>query len=261
MNEVTLHAWGRPLSQDDFPVVSNVDHTWVTTFPEIINPDHQPDPPPGSQIPKSYWYCWGVAHAIASYAVGSAEGNVGIANKISPSNETAVPAGAKHYSPSSTSGAIVYYGLDGVCHQVANEILCATGTGTTEPIRVQKAKGYSLSTFFFGTYGLNTDAWNEIQNESAPKIKLPGDDFLLFMEQYVPADQRAQLLSCREAVQQKVSELRSRLDGDDFDFYPELTLIVFEALHDVKKLLGDDVFDQLFPSLDLKDEMWFRPIV
>jgi hypothetical protein len=29
----------------------------------------------------------------------------------------------------------------------------------------------------------------------------------------------------------------------------------------VKKLLGDDVFDQLFPSLDLKDEMWFRPIV
>ncbi|MCP3943495.1 MAG: hypothetical protein GY710_18725 [Desulfobacteraceae bacterium] len=54
MSDVTLYAWERPLSQNSIPIVSNLDHTWVTNFSEKIDPVHQPDSQKGLIPPQSY---------------------------------------------------------------------------------------------------------------------------------------------------------------------------------------------------------------
>lgn len=258
MDELILYAWGRPLNQDEFPIMSQLDHTWVTNYPEKVDPDQQPDPPPGWEPPESYWYCWGAAHNIASHFLGSANGNVDVANNVSLFNVIAIPEGAPHYTPSKISGAIVYYGLDGVCHQVANEILCATGTPTREPIRVQLARGYSLSTFFFGTYGINTPEWDSIQKQCAPDILLPGDDFIPIMKKSVPENLHSGLLGMREVAREQLGKLRDRIDAD-YNFYPELVAITTTTLGAVRLILGSTVFDELFPAFDFDDEVWLRP--
>ena len=261
MSATTLYAWERPLTQNETPVISNLDHTWVPNYPVTVDPAHQQDPPRGWKPPASYWYCWGSPHDIASHALGSAGGSLNTANGISPCNVTATQSGAEQYSPSSTSGAIVYYGLDGVCHNVANEVLCATGSATEEPIRVRHARGYPLSTFFFGTYGLNSEAWEGIREKYAPGIKLAGDDFLPFMERHVPIQSQPELLDIRKDAQKRIKALRTRVAQKDFDFYPELAVIVAETLYRARKLLGHHVFYQLFPALEIDDTTWLKALL
>ena len=53
-------------------------------------------------------------------------------------------------------GTIYVYGVDGVCHQLANQVLYAT-SGTR--LTVNKARGYFFSTYLYGTYGLQHAAW------------------------------------------------------------------------------------------------------
>ena len=55
MADSTLYAWGRPLSQQDAPFISNLDHTWVTSYEVEVDPEHQPDPPDTWEPPASYW--------------------------------------------------------------------------------------------------------------------------------------------------------------------------------------------------------------
>lgn len=261
MSDITLYAWGRPLSQDPIPVESNLDHTWVTNFLEKVDPTHQPDPKPGWKPPKSYWYCWGSPHDVASHALGSASGVLRTANNISPFNVPPVGDDGKQYNPSSTSGAIVYYGIDGVCHNVANEVLCATGTATAEPLRVQQAKGYSLSTFFFGTYGNNSEAWEAIQKKYLTGIKIAGDDFLPTMQAVVPEKQQAALLALRAEGRKRVAILRDVVVIKDFNYYPELGVILIDTLYKAEKLLGSETFRKLFPSISIEDKRWFMPPV
>ena len=131
-----LYSWGNPLSFAKF-----LDHTWVTTY------EMTPKQPDGS----AYWYCWGIKHDTYRAQLSQSDGARDLAEKISPANTPALPSGQSHDQPSDTSGAIVYYGLDGVCHNVANEVLAVTATTDTEPARVSEAHGYPLSTFLFGT--------------------------------------------------------------------------------------------------------------
>jgi hypothetical protein len=51
------------------------------------------------------------------------------------------------------------YGFDGVCHQLANQVLYASGIGGLRPLTVAPARGYMASTFFYGTYGLRQTEW------------------------------------------------------------------------------------------------------
>lgn len=259
MNTQTLYAWGRPLSQTHTPVASNLDHTWVTNFPEKVNPDEQPDPPKDWEPPESYWYCWGAPHRVAKHGLGEGQGDLDIANSISPYNVKAVPKNQTNHDPSSTSGSIVYYALDGVCHHVANQILCSTATETSEPMRVQEAKGYPLSTFFYGTYGLNTSAWEKIQKEYLPNIQLPSDDFLIYMNQFVPESQQDALLKIRQVARDELAVLRALVVKHNFNYYPGVAAINIDALHKANKLLDHDVFIKLFPSMYIEDKTWMMP--
>jgi hypothetical protein len=43
--------------------------------------------------------------------------------------------------------------MDGVCHQLSNQILFATKTDSKAPLTVKDARGYWYSNFRYGTYG------------------------------------------------------------------------------------------------------------
>ena len=131
-----LYAWANPLSAAKF-----LDHTWVTTTPSV---DACP-PKPG------FWYCWGVCHTTgasnpSASPLGNQEADISLANCIAKANDAT--------SNVDTHGGITgFYGFRGVCHQVANRVLYATGSGTTAPLTVKNCKGYAVSHFLYGTYG------------------------------------------------------------------------------------------------------------
>jgi hypothetical protein len=57
-----------------------------------------------------------------------------------------------------SKGTIFVYGVDGVCHQVANQVLFATARWG-DPLTVRAARGYVASVFLYGTYGRKIAAW------------------------------------------------------------------------------------------------------
>ena len=245
----TLYSWGNPLSFAKF-----LDHTWVTDYPMVPK---QPDD-------SAYWYCWGIQHDTYRAELSKGTGSCALANKISPYNTPALQSGESHDQPSKTSGAIVYYGLDGVCHNVDNELLAVTATSDTEPDRVSQAHGYPLSTFLFGTYGLYTEGWAKLVNKHLKGLKLAGDDFIGIMEAAVSADKQSGVLAIRAEVQSDIRDIRARVKEKQFDYYFELGERVVIALGKLRIHLGHDEFYALFPSLsreslDHENADWLRP--
>src|ERR1700730_16660691 len=185
---ITLWVWASKL-----PVLK-WDHTWVTTY------DNRVAPPTsiGQVIAKGehYWYCWGIFHSSGATPVlpdgyiGSRLGNLALARCICESN-----LASKGNPPA--QGTIFSYGVDGVCHQLANQVLWATKTkgSSSSPLTVCLARGYGTSTFFFGTYGRQVAAWqhrlascpaagvggggsgNQLMSTSSDPPDLRGDEF------------------------------------------------------------------------------------
>jgi hypothetical protein len=164
----TLYAWSVPA----FVSGSPVDHTWVTTFDNQQN--NYPNVAAVVAAGQNYWFCWGSYHARGgtpgnpSGALGHKNGNLALAKCLVSSNADSrnVPA---------ARGTIFVYGVDGVCHQLANQVLYAT-SGTR--LTVRKARGYFASTFLYGTYGLQHAAWagkvHSCAGASAPASAVAG---------------------------------------------------------------------------------------
>jgi hypothetical protein len=55
---------------------------------------------------------------------------------------------------SAEGGTTFTYGVDGVCHQLANQALYATSIGGAAPLTVARASGYWVSTAIYGSHGL-----------------------------------------------------------------------------------------------------------
>ncbi|NWF38619.1 hypothetical protein F3F96_05685 [Mariprofundus sp. NF] len=127
MNKSTgrLFAWANPVTR-----LNLVDHTWVTDYD--VPPIHKsPPPPPDSNL---YWWCWGKYHPDGTGGIGhpqhGAIGNASVdlstaSNIVEPNISPKSPV-----KPNKGLGTIAYYGIDGVCHQVANQTLYATGSKT-----------------------------------------------------------------------------------------------------------------------------------
>jgi len=128
----TLYAWAHPLS-----AWRSADHTWVTTFPA----------PAACPPPKDYWYCWGICYSTGSGTgarlLRSGPGVLGVASCICAPNDH------------KAHGGITFYGIEGVCHQLANRVLYASTPKQT----VAGAHLYGLSVFVFGPYGTTTADW------------------------------------------------------------------------------------------------------
>ena len=162
-----LYAWAVPAYASSSPV----DHTWVTSYDNRVTPyaDVQQVAADG----EFYWYCWGSFHSWGGTPndrtgfLGQQLGNLALAQCLVEANADSriVPA---------ARGTIFTYGFDGVCHQLANQVLYSTGTGNAEPLTVRKARGYMASVFIYGTYGLQEAAWrNQIARCGGQPIEPP----------------------------------------------------------------------------------------
>jgi len=148
----TLYAWVVPAYSSGSPV----DHTWVTTYDSRQHP--YPDIAAVKKAGEANWYCWGSFHrkggtpGNADGFIGSKAGDRGIADcLVLPNADSKTNAAAR--------GTIFTYGIDGVCHQLANQVLYATKANGSPPMTVKAARGYAISTFLYGTYGLQHAAW------------------------------------------------------------------------------------------------------
>ena len=142
-NEAELCAWAIPsLNLKGLP-----DHTWVTDFDcRKAASKKVADVVAAS---KHYWYCWGNFHRRCrpKGALGSRVGNLALARCLVLPNEAS-------NGNARAQGTIVRYGVDGVCHQLANQVLYATGDSGAMPVTVESARGYYWSTMRYGTYGI-----------------------------------------------------------------------------------------------------------
>ncbi|RED42383.1 hypothetical protein BJ123_101100 [Rhodopseudomonas thermotolerans] len=149
---VSLYAWAIPAWSSESPV----DHTWVTSYDNQVHPYNTiADVVVAGQ---SFWYCWGSFHPQGGTpvnptgALGQQAGNLKLAQCL-------VQANADSNTTPAARGTIYSYGVDGVCHQLANQVLYATADGGGPPLTVSKARGYPLSSYIYGTYGLQQTAW------------------------------------------------------------------------------------------------------
>jgi hypothetical protein len=152
MNAVTeLFAWAVPAW-----IGALVDHTWVTTYDNRKTP--YPDVSKVANAGQFYWYCWGSfdvtggSPGIPKGYLGKQSGDLGLAKCL-------VQANVDCQTSAAARGTIFIYGVNGVCHQLANQALYATGTGRKKPLTVSKSNGYWLSLYVYGTYGWDTVSW------------------------------------------------------------------------------------------------------
>jgi hypothetical protein len=177
-----LYAWVNPVGEGDMDFVPHqegfsalVDHTWVTTYDN--RQDVYTDIAAVRAKLQQYWFCWGVFHAQGSSTkvpggfAGQAPADLGRASCLCLPNQP-----SKGNPPA--QGTIFRYGINGVCHQLANQVLWATGSATTPPLTVRIARGYWLSTALYGSYGRNwaSNAWAEKKNACAVGAALSPED-------------------------------------------------------------------------------------
>lgn len=159
-NNTLLYAWASPAWSE----VTHLDHTFVNDFNFSQEKYRHVCDAYGNN--RNYWYCWGGFYQGAgtpnnpSGLIGSQTGDLKFSRYLVESNASAQDSVA-------TRGTITLYGLYGVCHQLANQILFSTQLFNKDnepvgtPLTVKGVRGYNLSSFVYGTYGLRHNAWRE----------------------------------------------------------------------------------------------------
>lgn len=139
-----LYAWVSPAFMPP-GTWSPVEHTWVTSYNCRISP--YSDIATVNKAGEGYWYCWGDFHQSSNKShIAYCPQTLGMEQCLVRSNDP------------QSSGTIVYYGIDGVCHQVANQILYANSAQHTWQT-VNRAQGYLTSSVIYGTYGRREHEW------------------------------------------------------------------------------------------------------
>jgi hypothetical protein len=250
-----LYAWAVPVA-----VLPLVDHTWVTTY------DNRVTVYPGVQQVVAagafYWYCWGSFNPSGGTPnnptgfLGQQSGDLALAQCL-------VQANADSQTVPAARGTIFTYGVDGVCHQLANQVLYSTGVGGAAPLTVRNARGYMASVFIYGDYGLQRAAWwNQIARCGGQPIQPPGgpamvaaqgnpvpeppDDFEAHARQVLKSDPPnllSDLLALRADVQRFTAQRWPGVTAPDADV---LNARNRHMLDQAAKLLGPQRFKAIF---------------
>ena len=261
MSAVTLFAWSVPAYFQG----SVVDHTWVTTYDSRVK--IYPALADVLLAGEHYWYSWGSFHASGGTPVdadgflASAAANLLYASCLcKPDVDSSLDPAAR--------GTIFSYGRDGVCHQLSNQILWATGSGATSPATVHLSRGYWLSIAIFGTYGKQHAAWasKKIQcsTPGGSHAMKPGqtqsevDDFQEHLQATLKgpdADAKIKtLMKHRRAFMVQAERLQYSEQGSDVPSAAELNTAYSSFLHDAADILGPEDFERVFGEPP-KDEM------
>jgi hypothetical protein len=255
MSQAAFYSWAVPAFVSGAPV----DHTWVTTYDNRINP--YPDDQTVANANQSYWYCWGSFHpqgetpSLPDGFLGAQTGNLAHAQCLVLTN-------ANSQQETAACGTIFTYGIDGICHQLANQVLYATGRGGTLPLTVSNARGYPASSFVYGTYGLQHAAWANKQNicavsQSGFIAPMGGDFTVLTQNEEFEQHVRAVLGPDKEELVTKLLALRTEAQTQqraDAFLLQNATPVTAQALNErnqqildkAAKLLGDELFTKVF---------------
>jgi len=122
------------------------DHTWVTSYDLRVKSHNDINQVITAQ--ENYWYCRGDFHSHGDFIGQINYNSVYSTCLVTPNNST------------SGTGSIIRYGIDGVCHQVSNQVLYRSKKPFNN-LRVDKARGYKLSSSIYQTYGLNKETWRQ----------------------------------------------------------------------------------------------------
>jgi hypothetical protein len=141
---VKFYVWAVPsFGANLFP-----DHTWVTTYNSRAirygNIKHV------IAAKEFFWYCWGNFYPQGGTPINKS-GFLGERAGDLALSKCLVEPNAESQRVRKARGTIFTYGRNGVCHQLANQVLYATANGGA-PLTVSKARGYSASSFFYGTW-------------------------------------------------------------------------------------------------------------
>lgn len=246
----TLFAWVTPAYDEDSPV----DHTWVTTYDNRKNT--YPNINDVEDAGELYWYCWGSFHPKGG-APGHADGYLAQQSGNLDIAKCLVLPNASCHDNSAARGTIFRYGLDGVCHQLANQVLYSTAGGGHNALTVKGARGYQISTFLYGTYGTQHTAWQSKLHhcagveafaarpgEAKSMMQLP-DDF---------EDHVRETLADKPEMISKLLELRTEVHNYLMQPTPEKSMPTAEFLNarnqylleQAATLLGPEDFKKVF---------------
>ena len=148
----SLYAWAAPAFLDESPV----DHTWVTSYDNRTQ--NYPDIEAVIAAEQDCWFCWG-GYCAKGGTSDDASGFLCLRDGDLVLSRCLARPNADCGSSFPARGTIFTYGVDGVCHQLANQVLYSTGGGGGQPVTVAPARGYMLSCAIYGTYGLQRAAW------------------------------------------------------------------------------------------------------
>ena len=149
---VRLYAWAVPA----FTAGSPVDHTWVTSYDNRSAAFGSLGQVTAAK--QFYWLCWGNSPSPGSISRGG-RGRSSLRSVFGRTecefSRTVVAA----------RGTILRYGRDGVCPSIGR-IRCSIQLAVTTSKRLQSRTRVviSSSSFRYGTYGLNQDAWKDKRN-------------------------------------------------------------------------------------------------
>lgn len=239
-----LYAWVAPA----FIQGSPADHTWVTSFDS--RQDIYPDIGAVVAANENFWFCWGQYRPQGNppppIAAQAGDLNLAIC-LVAPNRES------KPYIPA--RGTIMTYAIDGVCHQLANQVLFATAGPGCLPATVVHARLYWFSSFLYGDYGRRTNEWrNKIAFCSGGAAGDPGDRAM--PDDMFDARMRAALgdddprLEAMSGLREEHELAVQQLGLDDADD-PEAAAAAMNALNQqffdlAADLLGEEQFALVF---------------
>jgi hypothetical protein len=259
------YVWVTPAFVSGAPV----DHTWVTTYDNQVTP--LPDVESVDALGECYWFCWGSFHAHGDPATPLRSGTVNV-----PFAECLVRPNADSRLDSAARGTIFTYGADGVCHQLANQVLWASKDSTGAPLTTAGSNGYKASVFFYRMYGREKEAWNDKKTSCSSTPAAPpspgnqmtddnDDDFDKDARRILPPARFAELKALRERYGAELQlEAKAKINlrpGEQAA--AEINVAINIYLHEVAKLLSRSEFESLFgfppeQSIELVDRKMVR---
>jgi len=249
------------------------EHTWVTTYDSRAKVYR--DIEKVATAGHCFWYCWGNFYEGGNTGglgktgrkparlLGERAGDVALAQCL-------VAANADSESLQAARGTIFQYSRNGVCHQLANQVLYATRGVGAEPLTVNGARCYMLSAARWGTYGVPKPPWVEKiascgpdrsrKKQTSQVTEMPAgpDDFENKAREVLGAEDPqllAQLLALRDKAQR---DAMRDARNPRFISAQEINKKNRDLANEAAALLGSDRFEAIFgfsPSepLDLVD--------
>jgi hypothetical protein len=160
---------------------------------------------------------------------------------------------------SAARGTIFTYGADGVCHQLANQVLWASKDSTGAPLTTAGSNGYKASVFFYRMYGRQKEAWKDKKTNCSSDPGAPSppgnqmtdnddDDFDKDARRILPPARFAELKALRErfgAELELSAKAKINLTPGE-QAAAEINVAINIYLHEVAKLLSKSEFESLF---------------